>query len=89
MTVIPATVADPGSVRVVVEHKTVLACGIAMRRAITKGAVLSLTRFFAFSDSNTSPRVTIAVWGHVVASQTCMVQVPYATVTGEYVRALI
>ena len=48
-----------------------------------------LMRFFAFSDSNTHPRVRISVLGHVVVSQTCMVQVPYAAVTGKYFRALI
>ena len=47
-----------------------------------------LTRFFALPDSNTSLRGTISVLVHVVASQTCMVQVPYATGTGKYVRAL-
>ena len=47
-----------------------------------------MLRATALSDSNTSPRVTVSVWGHVVASQTCIVQVPYATVTGKYVRAL-
>ena len=47
-----------------------------------------LTRFFALPDSNTSPRVTISVWGHVVVSQIGIVQVPYATATVKYVRAL-
>ena len=45
-------------------------------------------RFFALPDSNTSQRVTISVLGHVVVSQMDIVQVPYATVTGKYVRAL-
>ena len=40
-------------------------------------------------DSNTSPRVTISVLGHVVVSQMGIVQVPYATVTVKYVRALM
>ena len=31
-----------------------------------------LTQVFAFPDSNTSPRVTISVLGHVAVSQTCM-----------------
>ena len=48
-----------------------------------------LTRFFALPDSNTSQRVTISVSGHVVVSQMGIVQVPYATVTVKYVRALI
>ena len=48
-----------------------------------------LTRFFALPDSNTSPRVTISVLGHVVVSQMGIVQVPYATVTVKYFRALI
>ena len=43
---------------------------------------------FAWPDSNTSPRVTISILGHVVVSQTGIVQVPYATVTAKYVRAL-
>ena len=47
-----------------------------------------MTRFFALPDSNTSPRVTISVLGHVAVSQMDIVQVPYATVTGKYVRAL-
>ena len=47
-----------------------------------------LTRFFALPDSNTSQRVTISVWGHVVVSQMGIVQVPYATVTVKYFRAL-
>ena len=45
-------------------------------------------RFFALPDSNTSQRVAISVLGHVVVSQMDIVQVPYATVTGKYVRAL-
>ena len=45
-------------------------------------------RFFALPDSNTSPRVTISVLGHVVVSQMGIVQVPYATVTVKYFRAL-
>ena len=48
-----------------------------------------LTRFFALPDSNTSQRVTISVSGHVVVSQMGIVQVPYATVTVKYFRALI
>ena len=48
-----------------------------------------LTRFFALPDSNTSPGVTISVWGHVVVSQMGIVQVPYATVTVKYFRALM
>ena len=47
-----------------------------------------LMRFFALPDSNTSPRVTISVLGHVVVSQMGIVQVPYATVTVKYFRAL-
>ena len=47
-----------------------------------------LTRFFALPDSNTSQRVTISVLGHVVVSQMGIVQVPYATVTVKYFRAL-
>jgi len=47
-----------------------------------------LTRFFALPDPNTSPRVTISVWGHVVVSQMGIVQVPDATVTIKYFRAL-
>ena len=47
-----------------------------------------LTRFFALPDSNTPQRVTISVSGHVVVSQTGIVQVPYATVTVKYFRAL-
>ena len=47
-----------------------------------------LTRFFALPDSNTSQRVTIGVSGHVVVSQMGIVQVPYATVTVKYFRAL-
>ena len=47
-----------------------------------------LTRFFALPDSNTSPRVTISVLGHVVVSQMGIVQVPYATVTVKNFRAL-
>ena len=39
-------------------------------------------------DSNTSPRVTNSVLGHVVVSQMGIVQVPYATVTVKYFRAL-
>ena len=46
-------------------------------------------RFFALPDSNTSQRVTISVLGHVVVSQMDIVQVPYATVTSKYVRALM
>ena len=45
-------------------------------------------RFFALPDSNTSQRVTISVLGHVVVSQMGIVQVPYATVTSKYFRAL-
>ena len=45
-------------------------------------------RFFALPDSNTSQRVTISVLGHVVVSQMDIVQVPYATVTVKYFRAL-
>ena len=48
-----------------------------------------LTRFFALPDSNTSPRVAIGVLGHVVVSQMGILQVPYATVTLKYFRALI
>ena len=48
-----------------------------------------LTRFFALPDSNTSLRVTISVLGRVVVSQMGIVQVPYATVTVKYVRALM
>ena len=48
-----------------------------------------LTRFFALPDSNTSLRVRISVLGHVVVSQMGIVQVPYATVTVKYFRALI
>ena len=48
-----------------------------------------LIRFFALPDSNTSTRVTISVLAHVVVSPTCMEQVPYAAVTGKYVRALM
>ena len=48
-----------------------------------------LMRFFALPDSNTSQRVTISVLGHVVVSQMGIVQVPYATVTVKYFRALI
>ena len=40
-------------------------------------------------DSNTPPRVTISVLGHVAVSQMGIVQVPYATVTVKYFRALI
>ena len=47
-----------------------------------------LTRFFALPDSNTSQRVTISVLGHVAVSQMGIVQVPYATVTVKYFRAL-
>ena len=47
-----------------------------------------LTRFFALPDSNTSPRVTISVLGHVVVSQMGIVQVPYATLTVKYFRTL-
>ena len=47
-----------------------------------------LTRFFALPDSNTSLRVTICVLERVVVSQMGIVQVPYATVTGKYIRAL-
>ena len=47
-----------------------------------------LTRSFALLDSNTSQRVTISVLGHVVVSQMGIVQVPYATATVKYVRAL-
>ena len=47
-----------------------------------------LTRFFALPDSNTSQRVTISDLGHVVVSQMGIVQVPYATVTVKYFRAL-
>ena len=47
-----------------------------------------LMRFFALPDSNTSQRVTISVLGHVVVSQMDIVQVPYATVTVKYFRAL-
>ena len=43
---------------------------------------------FVMLDSNTSQKVTISVLGHVVVSQMGIVQVPYATVTGKYVRAL-
>ena len=45
-----------------------------------------LMRFFAMPDSNT--RVTISVLGHIVVSQMGIVQVPYATVTVRYFRAL-
>ena len=45
-------------------------------------------QFFALPDSNTPPRVTISVLGHVVVSQMGIVQVPYATVTIKYFRAL-
>ena len=47
-----------------------------------------LKRFFALPDSNTSPRVAISVLGHVVVSQTGIVQVLYATATVEYFRGL-
>ena len=45
-------------------------------------------RLSALPDSNTSPRVTISVLGHVAVSQMGVVQVPYATVTVKYFRAL-
>ena len=48
-----------------------------------------LMRFFALPDSNTPPRVTISVLGHVVVSQMGIVQAPYATVTVKYFRALV
>ena len=48
-----------------------------------------MTPFFALPDSNTSLRVTICVLGHLVVSQMGIVQVPYATVTVRYVRALM
>ena len=47
-----------------------------------------LTRFFALPDSNTSQRVTISVLGHVAVSRMGIVQLPYATVTVKYFRAL-
>ena len=47
-----------------------------------------LTRFFALPDSNTSQRVTISVLGHLAVSQMGIVQVPHATVTVKYLRAL-
>ena len=46
-------------------------------------------QFFALPDSNTSLRVTISVLGRVVVSQMGIVQVPYATVTVKYFRALM
>ena len=36
-----------------------------------------MVRFLALPDSNTSPRVTISVLGHVAVSQACMTQTPY------------
>ena len=47
-----------------------------------------LMRFFAWPDSNTSPRVAINVLGHVVVRRMGIVQVPNATVILEYFRAL-
>ena len=58
------------------------------RHTQRKTEQVRLTRFFALPDSDTSQRVTIGVLGHVVVSQTGIVQVPYATVTVEYFRAL-
>ena len=59
---------------------SLLRCGPREQRRKKGGAVPALIYL---------PRVTISVSGHVEVSQMGIVQVPYATATVKYVRALM